>query len=285
MPETTPTANHKLRHERERRAWSQQEVADLVGTTPLNVGRWERGVTSPGPHFRQKLCEVFEKSSQELGLVSEKIDIAPAADVPSSHSSISPTQEDRTTYWNVPYNRNLLFTGREDILAQLYDAFLNGKQLVALAQPQAISGLGGIGKTQTAVEYAYRYCDSYDVVLWARADSPELLISDFLLIAALLNLPQRNEQDQSVIVKAVLRWFDTHERWLLILDNADQLEMISEFIPSAGKGHVLLHNTSQFYWHDCPAYRDREDGSGRGHALSLTSYETPQRQRWIGKRS
>jgi transcriptional regulator with XRE-family HTH domain len=69
MPETTPTANHKLRYERERRAWSQQEVAELVGTTPLNVGRWERRVTSPGPHFRQKLCEVFEKSPKELGLV------------------------------------------------------------------------------------------------------------------------------------------------------------------------------------------------------------------------
>ena len=59
-------------------------------------------------------------------------------------------------------------------------------------------------------------------------------------MAALLNLPQRNEQDQGLVVKAVLNWFDTHERWLLILDNADQLGMVSAFIPSSGKGHVLL---------------------------------------------
>src|SRR5438105_3759864 len=69
MAEVKPIPNQRLRYERERRAWSQLEVADRVGTTPDNVGRWERGVTSPGPHFRQKLCEVFEKNPQELGLV------------------------------------------------------------------------------------------------------------------------------------------------------------------------------------------------------------------------
>jgi tetratricopeptide (TPR) repeat protein len=240
MTKAKPTPNHKLRYERERRAWTQQKVADMVGTTPLNVGRWERGVTSPAPFFRQKLCEVYEKSAQELGLVAEKIETALATDVPLSPLPIALTQEDCASSWNVPYNRNLFFTGREEVLIQLRTALISEDQPIALCQPQAISGLGGIGKTQTAVEYAYRYHDNYDAVLWARADSADLLISDFLLIAALLYLPQRNEQDQSVVVKAVLRWFDLHERWLLILDNADNLEMTSEFIPKVGKGHVLL---------------------------------------------
>jgi tetratricopeptide (TPR) repeat protein/transcriptional regulator with XRE-family HTH domain len=241
MTETArPTPNKKLRYERERRCWSQQEVADRVGTTPLNVGRWERGVTSPSPHFRQKLCEVFEKTPQELGFVPENLDTDKTTVAPLSTSAVLPTQEAPAAYWNVPYNRNLLFTGREEILTQLRTALTSEGQPIALCQPQAISGLGGIGKTQTAVEYAYRSRDDYDAVLWARADSADLLTSDFLLIAALLNLPQRNEQDQSLVVKAVLRWFDTHEKWLLILDNADHLEMVSEFIPSAGKGHVLL---------------------------------------------
>ena len=57
--------------------------------------------------------------------------------------------------WNIPYQRNPLFTGREDVLKKLSEALKAGKT-AALAQPQAISGLGGIGKTQTAVEYAYR---------------------------------------------------------------------------------------------------------------------------------
>jgi len=60
------------------------------------------------------------------------------------------------TIWNVPIRRNLLFTGRREVLQRLHDRLAAGKP-AALTQPQAISGLGGIGKTQTALEYAYRY--------------------------------------------------------------------------------------------------------------------------------
>ena len=240
MAEAKPIPNQKLRHERERRAWSQLDVADKVGTTPLNVGRWERGITMPGPYFRQKLCEIFEKSAQELGLVHENTGTETPIEAPLHVPSTAPTQEVPPLVWNVPYNRNPLFTGREEILTQVHLALISEDQPLALTQPQAISGLGGIGKTQTAVEYAYRYRDHYEAVFWARADTPELLSSDYLLLAALLTLPQRNEQDQSLVVKAVLNWFDTHGGWLLILDNADDLEMVNAFIPSAGKGHVLL---------------------------------------------
>ena len=240
MTEAKPLPNQRLRQERERRAWSQQDVADKVGTTQLTVGRWERGITMPGPYYRQKLCETFEKTAQELSLVSESVETEQAVPIPQHASStISLSQERSTAFWHIPYSRNLFFTGREDILKQLHDAFLD-KQPIAITQPQAISGLGGIGKTQTAVEYAYRYGVHYEAVLWVRADSSELLNADFLLIAGLLNLPQRHEHDQDLVVKAVLRWFNAHERWLLILDNADHLETVSAYIPMAGKGDVLL---------------------------------------------
>src|SRR6266568_1087976 len=81
--------------------------------------------------------------------------------------------------WNVPYPRNSFFIGREELLARLRRQLQTG-QATALSQPQAITGLGGIGKTQLAVEYAYRFHQDYQVVLWVRAESLEALTSSFI---------------------------------------------------------------------------------------------------------
>src|SRR5215831_18272167 len=64
----------RLVAERMRRRWTQLEVADQLGTTPGNVSRWERGITSPGPYFRRKLCELFDRSARELGLTWDESD-------------------------------------------------------------------------------------------------------------------------------------------------------------------------------------------------------------------
>jgi tetratricopeptide (TPR) repeat protein len=139
----------------------------------------------------------------------------------------------------VPYPRNPQFTGREDVLTQLETALLESNA-AALTQPQAIRGLGGIGKTQTAVEYAYRHRNAYSAVFWVKAELREELMTGFGEIAKILQLPQQDAQDQSLIVAAVKDWFKTHERWLLIVDNADDLKVVQEFLPSSAQGHVLL---------------------------------------------
>jgi NB-ARC domain len=139
----------------------------------------------------------------------------------------------------VPYPRNPQFTGREDVLTQLETALLQGNT-AALTQPQAIRGLGGIGKTQTAVEYAYRHRNAYTAVFWVKAELREELMTGFGEIAKVLQLPQQDEPDQSLIIAAVKEWFKTHERWLLIVDNADDLTVAREFLPSSAQGHVLL---------------------------------------------
>jgi DNA-binding XRE family transcriptional regulator/uncharacterized protein YjiS (DUF1127 family) len=59
-----------LKQAREERGWSQRDVAEKVGTDSKTVSRWERGVASPSPYFRQRLAELFEKRLCELGLLS-----------------------------------------------------------------------------------------------------------------------------------------------------------------------------------------------------------------------
>jgi len=154
----------------------------------------------------------------------------------------SPAQQETTQpapAWNVPYLRNPFFTGREELLKQLRDNLTQNKA-AALTQAQAIHGLGGIGKTQTAVEYAYRYRDDYHYVLWVNAATRDELNTSFVGLATLLNLSERQEQDQPKIVAAVKQWFTAHDKWLLIFDNADDLAMAGEFLPTGGKGHLLL---------------------------------------------
>ncbi|HJT59893.1 MAG TPA: FxSxx-COOH system tetratricopeptide repeat protein [Ktedonobacteraceae bacterium] len=149
---------------------------------------------------------------------------------------------DMMTYppiWNVPYRRNLFFTGREEILEHIHEA-LHTSNTACLAQIQGITGLGGIGKTQTALEYAYRYHNDYRAVLWARADAPNTLTAEFVSIAHLLRLPERNEQDQRRVVDAVTRWLRTNSHWLLILDNVEDIAGVEPFLPKAGRGHILL---------------------------------------------
>ena len=141
--------------------------------------------------------------------------------------------------WNIPYPRNPFFLGRDEELAQLRSNLQAGRA-TALSQPQAISGLGGIGKTQLALEYAYRYHQDYQAVLWVRAESIEALISSYIALAGMLRLPEREVREQDITVQAVKTWLQTHRDWLLILDNADELTLLPDFLPPSSGGHLLL---------------------------------------------
>src|SRR5215469_15084627 len=106
--------------------------------------------------------------------------------------TVSPPSYSLPLVWNIPYPRNPFFTGRDEVLTRLATAL---RPSTVAVQTQAISGLAGVGKTQIAIEYAYRFQEDYQVVLWAQADTREVLISAFVTAARLLNLPEKDMQD------------------------------------------------------------------------------------------
>src|ERR1019366_5817624 len=143
--------------------------------------------------------------------------------------------------WYVPYIRNTFFTAREQILHDLHEAFTkNDGASDATPIRVLLSGLGGMGKTQIAIEYAYRHQDHYRTVLWARADSQKMLFTDFVTFADHLKLPGRQEQDPKYTINAVKYWLERHTDWLLIMDNVEDLRLVSEYFPSKSRGHILL---------------------------------------------
>lgn len=153
-------------------------------------------------------------------------------------SSQTAAQSKLTRCWNVPYPRNDAFTGREQLLTDLrIDLLKKGKE--------ALFGLGGVGKTQIAVEYAYRHRDEYTAVLWCFAGTEQSVRSGYASIAALLNLPEKESQEQARVTDAVRNWLEQNTGWLLVLDNADDPAMLKPFLPQQGKGHILL--TSRAY--------------------------------------
>lgn len=88
--------NLLLRRTREWHSLSQQQVAECIGTTTLSVGRWERGLVLPGPHFRRALCALFNKNPYELGFMTPEHDLPELAKKGTSFQESSASRKKET---------------------------------------------------------------------------------------------------------------------------------------------------------------------------------------------
>lgn len=139
----------------------------------------------------------------------------------------------------VPF-RNKNFTGRDDLLLRLRQNISTVTAVVP--QPHALHGLGGVGKTHLAIEYAHRYRTHYDLVWWIPADQRVLVPSALAAMAPHLGLPSAattGVEEAAEAVRRALQSGKPYRRWLLIFDNAEEPAAIEEFIPR-GPGHVLI---------------------------------------------
>jgi hypothetical protein len=135
--------------------------------------------------------------------------------------------------WNVPA-RNPGFTGRDGLLVSVRERLLAGNRAVV----QALEGMGGVGKTQLAIEYAHRFAGTYGLAWWVDSEQPGLIGDQFAALGAELRCVEPGAGTETVRA-AVLGELRERGGWLLIFDNAQSPAGIRPWLPG-GSGHVLI---------------------------------------------
>ena len=216
-------------------AWCKEEwTSALAKGMPMIPIRIEK-VEPPGLLNARSYVDFFgltEEAARKklLDVVEKKINGIPRVPVGES-----PFLEERVQ--GLPYPRNPHFTGRDDILRTIHQNFGAGD---TVAITQSIAGLGGIGKTQTAMEYAYRYAAHYKTIWWVAAETPQTTQESFLKFVRKMQLLPPDIMEESIITGAVQNWLSQNEGWLFIYDNAAGGKQLEQYLPRTATGHVLI---------------------------------------------
>ncbi len=168
---------------------------------------------------------------------------APATDLPPSGAL--------SRIWNVPHRRNPNFAGRDDLLEKLRTELLSGKPA---AETQAVTGLGGVGKTQLAAEYCYRHAGAYDLVWWLRAEQAATLVTDFADLGVELGIVNAEYNDLAAVIAIVRKHLERATGWLLVFDNANNPDEIVAYLPQSTTGHTLITSRYRDWGEICNSF-------------------------------
>jgi transcriptional regulator with XRE-family HTH domain len=222
------TMGTRLRYARQSKKVSLTAMADLLGYTKGYLSGVENGNIRVSEDLVQRYEKTLDLETGELDEVAQLL----------QRSGSTSKQQ----IWLVPYQRNRFFTGRETFFETMRDRLVSS---TVRPHALAINGLGGIGKTQLAVEYAYRYRSEYTAILWFRADSQESLIDSCVSLANELDLPEKGAQDRSATIRVVQRWLKENADCLIVLDNVEDPATIYDFLLLIGESHIILTTRAQ----------------------------------------
>ncbi len=214
-------------------------AADPVGTSRRLISVQVADVHA-GPPFDRLTVDMTRRDEEQA--IDELLKALGYPPKPTVQQDGGPARQPRyprnnPPIWQVP-TRNAAFTGRVEVLEQLHDR-LAGTGMAVVA-PMALHGLGGVGKTQVALEYAHRYMADYDVIWWISAEQDELINGTLAPMAQNLGIRIRDSIPETAqAVREALRLGRPYDRWLLIFDNADNPNEVKDFFPG-GSGHVIV---------------------------------------------
>lgn len=243
--------NQRLRDERRRRGWSQQEVADQLGTTANNVSRWELGTTYPDPFFRAKLCDLFGLPATQLGLPSMKENntgkalsthlplLQESSVMPVSHleKAAGTVKEANTTGRKVIYDSAIPVVGKRALFGRA-PLLKHLQYMLCETEPStmvALHGLPGVGKTALATELAHSSAIReyfQDGILWA---TPGIAPHSTGILSRWATLLDMSPGQTELLTNAdawthTLRSLIATRRLLIILDDVWQSQDIQPFL-------------------------------------------------------
>jgi tetratricopeptide (TPR) repeat protein/transcriptional regulator with XRE-family HTH domain len=253
ISETPPQARVRLTETRVSYNLSQQEVADKVGTTHVNVSRWERGITRPNPYFRRKLCSFFHKSEEELDLALVKSARTSSVGRASAPSPITSQPIVLQTIYDpaIPLQPAKPLVGREQDLDQIKKQL----QVSQNGDLTALNGLPGVGKTALSVSIAHdEEIRTYfkDGILWASVGPQPNIPGVFSRWGNLLGISftQMTNLGSNEAKAKAIRNAIGGRAMLIIIDDAWKLEEALAFrVGGANCAHIVTTRFPQIASH------------------------------------
>lgn len=177
---------------------------------------------------------------------------------------------------NVP-QRNRNFTGREALLQLLQERLHSQERSsggVTAVLPEALHGMGGVGKSQIAIEYVYRHSRDYRLVWWIPSEQENQIVQSLIELGEQMGLQVGAEMSAVPAVIDALRRGEPYSDWLLVFDNAENPRQVRKYFPTDGPGHIIV-TSRNFQW-STHASSLEVDVFAREESIALLRRRSPQ---------